>query len=520
MTKHRRRVGTGLDRRSALKGAAATAGAVLLPATAQADASVPRHGGTLRVSMPYNPAALDPMTGRNLPDFNTLYAIFDALIDYDPPTLDLKPGLAKAWRFSDPTTLVLDLFDGVEFHDGTPFDAESVKFNFDRYLNDPRSNVKSDLNTVHGTSITGKSQITIHLKKPNSGLPAILTNRCGLMVSPASVKQHGNVDRIPIGTGPFKFVSWRDNDRITVERNKNYWRAGLPYLDGMELRIISELNTVARTVTSGQADIALNIGAQQKLVADRQGKTKSYSTPSLTFFGAFLNYGQPPLNNVRLRQAMNYALDRDTINKIVNGGLGETTSAIMPRSFWACDPATAGYYTHDPERAKKLVADAGHAGGIEIAAWGWPDQNSMQRQELIVSQLAQVGIHINLIPAAPPQAMEGFMIKKQRSMLISPQGALPDPSQIYERLFAADALRNAGSVELPGFRPLMDATTEAQDRPTRKAAFAKLQRFVVEKAMELPQFIAPAIAIASPQVKNYRDGLLGTPKFTEVWLEA
>jgi ABC-type transport system substrate-binding protein len=519
MTKHGRHVGTALNRRTVLQAAAATAGALLLPATVRAT-SAPRRGGTLRISMPYNPAALDPMTGRNLPDFNTLYAIYDALIDYDPPTLDLKPGLAKAWRFSDRKTLVLDLVDGVEFHDGTPFNAESAKFNLDRYLNDPRSNVKSDLNTVQGTSITGTSQIAIHLKKPNSGLPAILTNRCGLMVSPASVKQHGNVDRIPIGTGPFKFVSWQDNDQITVERNKNYWRAGLPYLDGMELRIISELNTVARTVSSGQADIALNIGAQQKLVADRQDNTTSYSTPSLTFFGAFLNYGQPPLNDVRLRQAMNYALDRDAINKIVNGGLGETTSTIMPRSFWACDPATAGYYAHDPERAKKLVADAGHAGGIEIAAWGWPDQNSMQRQELIVSQLAQAGIHVNLVPAAPPRAMEGFMIKKQRAMLISPQGALPDPSQIYERLFAGDALRNAGSIELPGFRPLMDATTEAQDRSTRKAAFAKLQRFVVEQSMELPQFIAPAIAIATPQVKNYRDGLLGTPKFTEVWLEA
>jgi peptide/nickel transport system substrate-binding protein/glutathione transport system substrate-binding protein len=518
MTKHGRHIGTAFDRRGVLKSGIAAAGALLLPASVRAVASGPRHGGTLRVSMPYNPAALDPMTGRNLPDFNTLYAIFDALIDYDPPTLDLKPGLAKAWRFTDPKTLVLDLVEGAEFHDGTPFDAGAAKFNLDRYLGDPRSNVKSDLNTVRGCSITGKSQITIQLKKPNSGLPAILTNRCGLMVSPASVRRRGNVDRMPVGTGPFKFVDWRDNDKITVTRNKNYWRAGLPYLDGIELRIIGELNTVARTVTSGQADLALNIGAQQKIVADRLGSTVSYSTPSLTFFGAFLNYGQPPLRDVRLRQAMNYALDRDTIDKIVNGGLGETTSTIMPRSFWACDPATAGYYTHDPERARKLVTEAGHAGGIEIAAWGWPDQSSMQRQELIVSQLAQAGIRLNLEPAAPPQAMEGFMIKKQRAMLISPQGALPDPSQIYERLFAADALRNAGSVELPGFRPLMDATTEAQDRPARRAAFAKLQRFVVEQAMELPQFIAPAIAIASPKVKNYVDGLLGTPKFTEVWL--
>jgi len=512
-----------LGRRALLQGMGATAGAtLLLPARVRAATPGPRHGGTLHVSMPYNPAALDPMTGRNLPDFNTLYAIFDALIDYDPPTLDLKPGLAKAWRFTDPKTLVLDLVEGVEFHDGTRFDADAAKFNLDRYLHDPRSNVKSDIAAIKSIAVTGKNQIAILLNKPNSGLPAILTNRVGLMVSPTSIKTKGpNVDRHPVGTGPFKFVGWQDNDKITLARNGNYWRAGLPYLDGIELRIISELNTAARTVTGGQADIALNIGAQQKIVADRVGGgVVSYVNPSLTFFGAFLNYGQGPLIDVRLRQALNYAVDRDVLNKILNYGLGEPTSTIMPRSFWACDPATAGFYTHDPDRARKLVADAGHAGGIQLEGWGWPDQSSMQRQELIVSQLAQAGIHLNLVPAAPPQAMEGFMIKKQRALLISPQGALPDPSQIYERLFAADALRNAGGVELSGFRPLLDATAEAQDRPARKQAFAKLQRFVVEQAMELPQFIAPAITLASPKVKNYVDGLLGTPKFTDVWLEA
>ncbi len=218
-----------IQRRNILKAAAATA--LLVPAVARAAPLTPRHGGTLRVSMPYNPAALDPMTGRNLPDFNTLYAIFDGLIDYDPPTLDLKPGLAKAWRFTDPKTLVLDLVEGVEFHDGTSFNAEAAKFNLDRYLNDPRSNVKSDLHTVAATEVTGKSQITIRLKKANSGLPAILTNRCGLMQSPTAIMQRGgNVDHHPVGTGPFQFVDWRDNDRITVTRNKNYWRAGLPYL--------------------------------------------------------------------------------------------------------------------------------------------------------------------------------------------------------------------------------------------------------------------------------------------------
>src|SRR6185312_10948329 len=135
--------GLVLDRRGLLTGAAALGGAALLPGGLRAaETAAPRSGGTLRISMPYNPASVDPMTGRNLPDFNVLYMVYDALIDFEPKTLKLKPGLAKAWTWKDPKTLVLDLVDGVEFHDGTPFNAEAVKFNLDRYKTDKRSNIK------------------------------------------------------------------------------------------------------------------------------------------------------------------------------------------------------------------------------------------------------------------------------------------------------------------------------------------------------------------------------------------
>ena len=158
------------------------AGASLLPENLFAQA--PRKGGTLRVSIPYNPASVDPMTGRNLPDFNVLYAVFDALIDFEPATLELRPGLAKAWKFTDPKTLVLDLVEGVTFHDGAPFNAEAVKFNLERYKTDQRSNVKADLGVMEKVEVTGPNQVTLQLNRANAGLPAILTNRVGCMVSP------------------------------------------------------------------------------------------------------------------------------------------------------------------------------------------------------------------------------------------------------------------------------------------------------------------------------------------------
>lgn len=519
MTDHKNRHPL-LDRRTVLKGAAALGGAALLPSGALA-AEPPRKGGTLRVAMPYNPASIDPMTGRNLPDFDVLYAIYDALIDFNPDTLELKPGLAKAWKFTDPKTLVLDLVDGVEFHDGTPFDAEAAKFNLDRYRSDVRSNVKSDLNAIGGVEITGKTQITLRLVRPNAGLPAILTNRVGLMLSPTAIKTKGpNVDRLGIGSGPFKFVEWQDNESFTLVKNDKYWRSGEPYLDGIKMSIINELNTVVRTVMAGEADIALALQVPQKLIADRAKNVVSQVTPSLVFGGIFLNYGRGPLTDVRIRQALNYAIDRDELNNVLAAGLGEPSCTILPKEHWATDPSTIRYYKHDPDKARALLKEAGFPNGIALPTYGWADQVAMQRQELLIAQLAKSGIHMRLTPTTPQQAMQRFMIEKQADMLISPTGGYPDPSQSYEVQFAKDALRNAGKIEVPGFRPLMDATETAQDQESRKKAFAKLQRFVIEQALQVPQFIWPGVNVMSPKVRNYNAGIIGTPKFNQVWLAA
>ncbi len=509
-----------LDRRTVLKGAAAASGVVFLPSLARA-ADMPRKGGTLRVAQPYNPASIDPMTGRNLPDLNVLYACYDGLVDFNPSTLTLKPGLARSWAFKDPKTLVIDILDGIDFHDGTPFNAEAVKFNLDRYRSDQRSNVKSDLNVVGAVEVTGKSQVTLHLTRPNAGLPAILSTRVGLMLSPKSVKEKGpNVDRIAVGTGPFKFVEWQDNASFTLVKNDKYWKSGQPYLDGIKISIINELNTVVRTTMAGETDIALDLQVPQKLIADRDKSLVVQTGPSLVFGGIFMNYSRPPLNDARIRQALNWAIDREELNNVLVAGLGEPSCTILPKEHWATDPSTIHYYKHDPDKAQALLKEAGFGGGIDLRSYGWPDQVAMQRQELIISQLAKSGIRVHLTPTTPQQAMQAVMIEKKGEMLISPTGGYPDPSQSYEVQFAKDALRNPGKVELPGFRELMDATESAQDQESRKAAFVKLQRFVIEQALQVPQYIWPGVTVLSPKVKNFNGGIIGTPKFQEVWLAA
>jgi ABC-type transport system substrate-binding protein len=519
MSVDRRTLAPMLARRGVLKGAAAATGALLLPGTLRA--AEPRRGGTLRVSMTYNPAALDPMTGRNAPDFNTLLAIYDGLIDLDPPTLQPKPGLAKAFTWKDPTTLMLDLEQNVTFHDITKFDAEAVKFNLDRYRADARSNVKPDCSTIDRVDVTGPYQVAIHLDQPNSSLPTILADRPGLMVSPTAIQkaEGGNIDRAPVGTGPFRFVSWQDNDRIMLTRNENYWRPGLPYLDGLTLRIINEQPTGLRSVIASENDMAINIDVQLKTVADRAGNLVARLVPTTFFWGAYINFAKPPLDNLKVRQALAWGIDREAMNKAIALGLDTPGNGVLPKEHWACDPATFNSYGYDPDKARKLLAEAGYPDGVDVPMIGWSDQTAMQRQEVAMAQLAKAGIRVQLTPASPQDSSIMFFgPQKKGSARMSGMGGYADPSQQYDNLLSKDAYYNAGRIELPGYRDLINATQATDDLAARKAAFAKLQRFVIENALVLTFLFQTNLMIAQKSVQGVTVDLTNKPRFHTAWL--
>jgi len=512
---------SNLNRRAVLTAAAAIGTAALLPATARAETGTPKKGGMLRVAVPYNPAALDPLTGRNNTDFNSLFAIYDTLIDFDPDTLELKPMLAKSWTFADPKTLVLELQEGVEFHDGEPFNAEAVVFHLERCRNYPRSNVKSDVASIDKAEATGPYQVSIRLKYPDASLPAVLSDRPGCIVSPKSVKEaaEGNVDRTPVGTGPFKFVEWRDNDLIKFERNTNYW-SETSYLEAMEFRIINELNTAARTVLAGETDIAISLNAQQIALAKRDESVIGEANPSMIYYTSLLNYKEGPLADVRVRQAMNWALNREDLNRVLVYGLGQGHCSMFPSGFWANDPETENFYTHDVDRAKALLKEAGHTDGIEIETWTWPDQAAIQRQELIGAQLAEAGIRLKVTPAPAAQAMQNFLSDKRGHQLLTPTGGLPDPSVTYDRQFSANAFRNAGGLELPGYRALMNASLNTFEKKERQKVLYGMQRFVLENALHLPQYVSASMSIRRPNVHGFKYSILNRPRYHRVWLDA
>ncbi len=505
-----------IDRRTflAITGAAAMAGE---EAMAQA---APKRGGTLRLSAQSNPSSLDPQTGNSGSDHVVLYPMFDTLVEWDYTTLQAKPGLAEKWVYSDPTTLVLTIRDGVTFHDGTKCDGEAVRYNLLRAKSHERSNVKSDLATVEDIAASGQT-VTLKLKAPDSALPLILSDRAGMISSPKAMEEHGrDYDRRPVGTGAMRFVSWADNERVVMVRNERYWKPDRPLQDGIVYQIIPELPTGLRSVTAGQNDLVYYLVPQQKQLIERARNLISAVGPSLLCVQAYINYGRAPLDNVKARLALNYAVDREEFNKATHGGIAETTSLILPRSHWACATEYAGHFTYDPDRARKLLAEAGHPNGLDILGIGYAEQLQVQQQEVLIEQMRKAGIRLRFERYTGPPTPAAFFAEKKGDILLAPWTGRPDPSLTYQLVFGAGSYFNAGRGEgAPGLTEALLASRASDDLATRQEAFRKLQKIVSENALHLPLLFRPELTAYSQKVKGYKPNLLGKPKFENVWLE-
>jgi ABC-type transport system substrate-binding protein len=511
--------GDPISRRLLLKLSAAGAAVLSLPGTGRGQ-DAPVRGGVLRAVVANNPSSLDPHTGRSGFDHPVLFPLFDTLIEFDFDTLEPLPGIARDWVFETPVRLVLTLNEGVRFHDGTPCDAEAVRFNFEREMSFDRSNVKSDVATLESVEVLDPLRVALNLNTPDSALVLILSDRPGMMVSPKSIQDAGgNVDRMPVGVGAWKFVSWTDNAEVVLTRNEDYWRPDRPYLDGIHFRIIPETNTGLRSVVAGENDLAVALTQQQLMVVERSGELDFISGPTQILNMLYFNLGRPTIGNLKVRQALNYAVNREAFNAITQDG--EIASTVIPSVHWAFNPAVANAYPYDPERARALLAEAGYPDGFDLAGVGWNDQKAVQRQEILIEQLGQVGIRTTFVTASVADSTSMFMADQVGDVYLGAFTGRPDPSQGFQRLFDKDSFLNPGKVDLaPGRAELQVATQSTFDTPGRIDAFHKLQVVVSENALFCPLTFSYDVTAFAQPVEGVRGNLTGKLKFETVFLSA
>ena len=358
---------------------------------------VPAEAQKVVVAQGIDPEALDCQASVNIPTMVVNGNIYDTLLSRDKD-LKIVNRLATNYTSTSPTKWRFELRKGVTFHNGEPFNADAVKFSFDRiYEADSKSPQKGWFDTIDRIEVINDHEVDIITKEPDPILPARLTQF--FIVPPKYTREVGNVkfNLNPVGTGPFKFVKWVRDDQVVLARNEKYWD-GAPEIQELIFRAIPETQSRLAALQTGEVDIATNIPPDLAEALKGKGNFsfKSTLTTRVLFLQLCTNK-ESPLLNQKVRQAINYAIDRDAIIKHILEGYGEKIPSLVPKLIFGYDPDLKGY-SYDPQMAKKLLAEAGYPNGLEINMDG-PSGRYMRDKEVcqaIVGQLDQVGIKVNL----------------------------------------------------------------------------------------------------------------------------
>jgi len=314
--------------------------------------------------------------------------------------MEIVPDLATKWEVSaDGLTWTFELRDGVKFHDGTPFNAEAVKTNFERVLDEKTASPRrSVLGMIKSMEVVSPTKIKLTTTYPTGSFLQQLAHPVGAIVSPAAIAKYGkDLSRNPVGTGPFKLKEWVSGDKMVMEKNSSYFE-GAPQLSQLVWKIVPEDSARTMMIESGQADVALRIPVADLARLRAKPDLSLLEGPTVMTMYVALNNSRGPLKDARVRQAMNYAVDKESVVKNVIGGLGTVANAPISESTWGY--SKIGAYPLDRDKAKQLLKQAGYAKGFEMELWTPVGRYLMDRQvaENLQAQLAEVGITVKIRP--------------------------------------------------------------------------------------------------------------------------
>lgn len=352
---------------------------------------------SVTMATPVDPESLDPAYDTMRQSISIMTQVYDRLVWRDESGA-LVSGLASSWEFVDDTTLEMSLREGVLFHNGEVLTADDVVFTFDRLLDedDPlplSSYVIGSISTVERVD-----DYTVRITTPTPRALVIAEIARIAIVSEKAVTEAGDsYGSNPIGTGPYRFVDWDKNEKIVFRAFADHWR-GRPEVDEVVFKIIPDEFARFASLTAGEVDVICELPPERIAQVEDDPTVKLSTVQSARNMFVGMNTWEPPFDDVRVRQAMNHAVDVELIVDTVLGGHGFPNQSVCAQTVAGYDPNLDGY-EYDPERARELLAEAGYPEGLEVNFWG-PNGKYLKDkeiQEAIGAQLAEVGVKVNHI---------------------------------------------------------------------------------------------------------------------------
>ena len=373
---------------------AATSAPAALPAGQAAPASAT---GTLTVVQGADITTTDPFQVQGIRGMHT--SMYDTLVVRDA-NFKIVPWLATSWENPDDNTWLFHLRPGVKFHNGETFNANTVKWSFERFVAPETQNIyASMLAPVAQVDAVDDATVRITTRSP---FPALLENLAyGVYMGPPDTMKQQGADffKHPVGTGPYKFVSWSPGEKLVVEAAGPHF-GGDAKIKTVVWQPVTEGSTRIAQLRTGEADLITSVSPQQVADIDGQPGIKVTKLPSQSFLVLIMNSGRPPFNDQRVRQAMNFAIDKEAIIKTLLGGNGTVLPAPAGPAHEGYDASLGVIYPYNPDKAKQLLADAGLGNGFSITL-DTPDGRYLQDKaiaEAVGGMLARVGVQVKVNP--------------------------------------------------------------------------------------------------------------------------
>ncbi len=470
---------------------AAAIAVVVLPLALPAIAQTP---DTIVVAQQADAYTLDPARHSVLQTGNILFQIFDSLVTLDDKG-NYQPALAVSWSNPDPLTWRFKLREGVKFQDGEPFNAQAVKFTFDRAL-DPnfKSPEYAHISAIKSVEVVDDHTVDFKTAKP---FPLMLDSVSdyswsSMIVPPKYVAEKGQdiLLTAPVGTGPYKFVKWLKDDQVELEANPDYW-GGAPKISKVVFKPIKEERTRVAELASHSADIIVDVLPEDIKSVEAGGAKVAVVPSNGLYFFSFNTLDKSPLQDKRVRQAINYAVDVDAIQKGLMGGLGTRIALTLSTSSFAYDQNWKPY-PYDPAKAKQLLAEAGYPNGFTLPIIA-RDGRHLKENEIVeatAGYLSQVGIkpEVKLLEAG---VFAQISEKKGRKGMTFPGWTGADPQIVWYPLLHSGQYQSYYSN--PDLDKLLDAGASTVDINERKAIYEKAGEIIKDEAPHLPLFQVPLV---------------------------
>jgi peptide/nickel transport system substrate-binding protein len=519
---------------------------VLLIALVAGNSSLAQKlGGILRLSHFDSPASMSILEESTRAAEQPIMHVFNNLIMYNQDVAQtslqsIVPDLATSWSWSeDGTELTFPLRQGVKWHDGKPFTANDVKCTWDLLTGkaaeklrvNPRRAWYANLEEI---TTKGDYEVTFRLKRPQPALLALLASGWSPIypchVPPREMRQH------PIGTGPFKFVEFKPNESIKLVRNPDYWKAGRPYLDGIEYTILREISTRDLAFFAGKFDVNSPYGVTIPTLKDfatQAPQAVCEVTSTNVNRTMIINPAKPPFDNLALRQAMALSLDRKAFIDIITEGQGDIGGAMQPppEGVWGMPPEVLqtlpGY---DPDvgknraNARKMMEKLGYGPDkrldLKLATRNIPSWRNPA--VLLISQLKEIYIDAELEVIDTTQWYPKIMRKDFAVVLQVTESGVDDPDQAFYENYVCGSDRNYSGYCNPELDKLIDQQSAEANQEKRKKLVWQIERILAEDAVRPVIFYPRGGTCKQPWVKGLTimvNSIYNGWRFEDVWLD-